>query len=132
MFGGATVRTVISVLAAVLLALPFFAPTASFASVHTARHAVANAQPGIKPSGEALRDEIVHCRGDGDLKVPSGPVHNRDRDRAADFVPEAPDRPLLTRSRTAADEEVIRGTALHRKPGSAIAHSPAALQVFRC
>ncbi|MFC5213531.1 hypothetical protein [Streptomyces coerulescens] len=41
MFRGKTARTGVSTLAAALLALQFFAPTASFAHAHTARQAEA-------------------------------------------------------------------------------------------
>ncbi|MET9835869.1 hypothetical protein ABZ078_42855, partial [Streptomyces sp. NPDC006385] len=68
MFRGPTARTVVSALATVLLALQFFAPTACFAHAHTVSQVEAKAQPGIKISGKALRDETLtsrHC-------VPSG------------------------------------------------------------
>ncbi|GAA2591002.1 hypothetical protein [Streptomyces sp. LARHCF252] len=85
-----------SILAAVLLGLQAFASTASFASAHAARHAVATGQPGIKPSGKALRDEIVTCRDTAHQGDPTGPLRTRDRHRtAAGCAPEAPDPPHL-------------------------------------
>lgn len=70
MFRGTTARTVVSLLAAVLLALPFFATTSSFAHAHTMRQVAAKAQPGIKPSGKPVRDEIVTIR---DSATPAAP-----------------------------------------------------------
>ncbi|GAB2868875.1 hypothetical protein GCM10027074_40630 [Streptomyces deserti] len=143
MFGGTTARTVVPILAAVLLALQFFAPTASFASAYPVRHVEAKAQPGTEPSGsalrtgvklsgKALRDESVTCRGAGHLANPTGPLRTRDRFRAANSVPAAPERPLLTLSPSAVQETVGSGAAHHRTPRPAKAHTPAALQVFRC
>ncbi|MFF8672989.1 hypothetical protein [Streptomyces sp. NPDC015242] len=128
---GPTARTVVSLLAAVLLALQFFAPTASFASAHTRSHAEAKAQPGSTPSGMALRDEIAGCRA-GHPGDPTGPLRTRDRSHTADSAPSAPDRPLSRHTRPTADEPAGRGTAHHRTPRSSASHTPAALQVFRC
>ncbi|MBC2905408.1 hypothetical protein [Streptomyces cupreus] len=133
MFRGATARTVVSILAAVLLGLQVFASTASFASAHTARHAVAKGQPGIKSSGKALRDEIVTCRDAGRHGDPTGPLRTRDRYRtAADCAPEAPDRPYQRQRASNAGEPGTPRTAHYRMSRSSAAHSPAALQVFRC
>ncbi|WP_171116320.1 MULTISPECIES: hypothetical protein [unclassified Streptomyces] len=133
MFRGTTARTVVSVLAAVLLGLQGFASTASFASAHTARHAVAKGQPGIKPSGKALRDEIATCRDAGRHGDLTGPLGTRDRHRtAADCAPEVPDRPHLRQGASKADEPGTPRTAHHRTSRSSTAHCPAALQVFRC
>ncbi|MGI5378925.1 hypothetical protein ACQEV2_32690 [Streptomyces sp. CA-251387] len=134
MFRGTTARTVVSLLAAALLALQFFAPTASFAHAHTASQAEAKAQPGIKLSGKALRDETLtsrHCTpsGDGD---PTGPLRTRDRQRVADSGPEARYRPPLTRDPASAHEPDRPGTAHQRISRSSASRTPAALQVFRC
>ncbi|MDN0197348.1 hypothetical protein [Streptomyces sp. S.PNR 29] len=132
MFRGTTARTVVSLLAAVLLALQFFAPTASFASAHTARHAVAKGQPGIKPSGQSLRDEHVHCRDAGSAGDPTGPLRTRDRHRTADSAPEAPERPLLRPCAWTAPEPAAPGATHLRTSRWPTDHTPAALQVFRC
>lgn len=133
MFRGATARTVVSILAAVLLGLQVFAPTAAFASAHTARHAVAKSQPGIKPSGKALRDEIATCRDADRHGDPTGPLGTRDRHRtAADCAPGAPDRPHLRQGASRVGEPSRPRTAHHRPSRSSTAHCPAALQVFRC
>lgn len=134
MFRGTTARTVVSILAAVLLALQFFAPTAHFAEAHTVSQAEAKAQPGIKLSGKALRDETLtsrHCipSGDGD---PTGPLRTHDRLRIADSGPDAPYRPLLTRDPAATHEPARTGAAHQRTARPSASHTPAALQVFRC
>jgi hypothetical protein len=142
MHRGTTARTAVSLLAAVLLALQFFAPAASFATAHTPSHAEAKAQPGTHPSGtasrpgvtlsvKALRDEIATCRA-GHHGDPTGPLRTRDRSHAADSAPSAPDRPLPRHTRPTAHEPSGNGTAHHRTSRSSASHTPAALQVFRC
>lgn len=141
MYRGTTARTVVSLLAAVLLALQFFAPTASFASAHTHSQTEANAQPGTKPSGKssrpghkpgkALRDETATCRA-GHHGDPTGPLRTRDRSHTADSAPSAPERPLHRHIQPTAPEPVRPGAAHHRTSRSSTSHTPAALQVFRC
>nr|WP_149827180.1 hypothetical protein [Streptomyces tailanensis] len=142
MFRGATARTVVSVLAAVLLALQLFTPSTAFAFAHTARHIEAKAQSGIQPSGKAprtgtklsakaSRDEIVNCRDTGRHGGPTGPRCTRDRLRTAVCAPEAPER-QLRHDPSAAHDSAGPGAAHHRTSRSSTAHSPAALQVFRC
>jgi hypothetical protein len=130
MFRGTTARTVLALLAAALLALPFFAPTESFASAHTVGQVEAKGQPGTKLSGKALRDETAtsrHCEASGD---PTGPLRPCDRHRAVDFAPQGPESPSLHRDETDVPERPTRDAfALSR---SSAAHTPAALQVFRC
>ena len=141
MYRGTTARTVVSVLATLLLALQFFAPTASFASAHTLSQVEAKAHPGTKPSGKssraalklsgkALRDEIATCRA-GHHGDPTGPLRTRDRFHTADSVPSAPERPLLRHIPPTAQEPVTPGAA-HKRTSRSTAHTPAALQVFRC
>ncbi|MET9384135.1 hypothetical protein ABZY09_24385 [Streptomyces sp. NPDC002928] len=135
MFRGTTARAVVSLLATVLLTLSFFAPTASFASAHTARHAEAKAQPGFKPTGKALRDELVTFRDCTQPGGPANPFRTRDRHHvttSADSAPQEPERPLLVRDPAAAHRPPEPGIAYHRSSRSSTAHSPAALQVFRC
>lgn len=132
MFRGKTARTVIALLAAALLTLQFFAPTASFASAHTARHAEAKTEPRNKPRMEALRDEYVTCGNDGRPHDPSWPLRIRDRHRIVDSGPEVPERPLLAVDPAGPYEPETRVTARHQAPRSLTAHTPAALQVFRC
>lgn len=130
MFRGTTVRTVVAILTAVLLALPFFAPSGGFATAHTGRQAEAKAQSGTKLSGKAARAEASgkrHCNHAGD---PTGPLRTRDRHRAVDFAPQGPERPLSAEEPAAAPERVTAGEFPLSRPSTA--HAPAALQVFRC
>jgi hypothetical protein len=141
MYRGTTARTVVSILAAVLLALQFFAPKASFASAHTPREVEAKAQPGTEPSGmssrpgskfsgKALRDEIATCRA-GHHGGPTGPLRTRDRFHSTDPGHSA-ERPLLRHIPPTAPERVTPGVAYERTSRSSTSHTPAALQVFRC
>ncbi|WP_175411418.1 hypothetical protein [Streptomyces sp. TRM64462] len=133
MFRSETARTVVSILAAVLLGLQVLAPTASFASAHADRHVMTNGQPGIKPSGQALPDEIVTCRAAGRHGDPTGPLRTRDRQRAAaDSATEAADRSPLRQGGSKAGEQGTLRIAHHHTSRSSAAHSPEALQVFRC
>ncbi|MGW1718830.1 hypothetical protein [Streptomyces sp. NPDC002156] len=132
MFRGTTVRTVISLLTAALLALQLFTPTASFASAHTARHAEAKTETRNKPRAEALRDEYVTCGNDGRPHDPAWPLRIRDRHRIVDTGPEAPGRPALVADPVPPHEPRTPITARHQAPRSLTAHTPAGLQVFRC
>ncbi|KPI24861.1 hypothetical protein ACGFZJ_01230 [Streptomyces sp. NPDC048253] len=137
MFRGATTRTVLSVLAAVLLALPFFAPTSSFAHAHTVRQVEAKTQPGITLPGKAMRDEVVTFRDCDRSGGPADPLRTRDRHRAttsapAASTPQEPERALLAQDPAAAHQPPRPGDPYGRSSRSSAAHSPAALQVFRC
>lgn len=132
MLRGKTARTVLALITTVLLALQFFAPTTSFASAHTARHAEAKAQPLLTLGGKALRTETITFRDCGAAGTPTAPLRLRDRYRVADCGPEAPERPLLAQDPAAVSTSVAPGAAHHRTSRSSTAHSPAALQVFRC
>ncbi|GHB19735.1 hypothetical protein GCM10010377_07070 [Streptomyces viridiviolaceus] len=133
MFEGTRARTIVALLAAVLLALHFLTPSASFASAHTSRDAVAKAAPGFDPSGTAPRGETVTCHDAGKPGSPNGSPRLRDRHRAAaPSAPETPERPLARRHAETPPERAASGSA-HRHPSrSSTTHSPAALQVFRC
>ncbi|MFD9395732.1 hypothetical protein ACFWBB_34820 [Streptomyces sp. NPDC060000] len=135
MLRGATARTVLSLLTAALLALPFFAPTPSFAHAHTVRQVEAKAQPGTKLSGAAKRDEIATFRDCDRSGGPADPLRSRDRHRAsapAAPAPQEPERALLAQDPAAAHQPARPGAPHHRPSRSSAAHSPAALQVFRC
>jgi hypothetical protein len=135
MLRGTTTRTVVSILAAVLLALPFFAPSSSFAHAHTIRHAEARTQPGIEPSGKSLRDETVTSRSCDRSGTPSDPLRTRDRHRAtvtAVSAPQERERALLAQDPAAAHQPTGPAAPYHRSSRSSTSHSPAALQVFRC
>ncbi|USQ84057.1 hypothetical protein NFX46_09755 [Streptomyces phaeoluteigriseus] len=135
MFRGKTARTVVSLLAAVLLALPFFALTSPFAQAHTARHAEAKAQPGIKPAAQPARDAILTARPCGRSEKPFDPLGTRDRHRTTVTADPAPQQPERDRSaeNASAGHHPARPADHHRHwSRSSTAHSPAALQVFRC
>ncbi|SMQ19654.1 hypothetical protein SAMN06272771_6143 [Streptomyces sp. Ag82_O1-12] len=142
MYRGSTALTVVAVLAAALLALQLFAPTASFATAHTHSQVEAKAQLGTKPSGtssrpghkssgKTLRDETATCRA-GHHGDPTGPLRTRDRSHTADSAPSAPERPLRRDLRPAVPEPVRPDAAHHHASRSSTSHTPAALQVFRC
>ncbi|CAL9386750.1 hypothetical protein SUDANB6_01175 [Streptomyces sp. enrichment culture] len=133
MSGDKTVRAAVSVLVALLFALPFLALTAPFASAHTARHAAANSQPGNVPSGMAPGDETAACQESGRHGTPPGPLRVRERHRT-ESVPAAdgPERPLSGPYTEAVPAQAAPGAARLRAPVPPPDHSPAALQVFRC
>ncbi|MFK4546155.1 hypothetical protein RKD29_005751 [Streptomyces tendae] len=131
MYRRTAARTVVAILAPVLFALQFFAPTASFASAHTSGDAVAHARPGTIPSGTAPHDESVTCREDGH---PGGPTTEpRDRHRTS-AAPQSgtPRHPLARQTTPEAPGAVTSGRATEHRPRSTTDHAPAALQVFRC
>ncbi|WP_172639322.1 hypothetical protein [Streptomyces tailanensis] len=137
MLRGTTTRTVISALAAVLLALQLFAPTASFAAAHTPGHAKAKAEPGNTPKANPVREKAVTYRECGHSEDPTGPLRTGDRQRAViHTVPGSPARPLLGENPAAASEPERLSTRHHRPSrslaASLAAHTPAALQIFRC
>ncbi|GGZ26412.1 hypothetical protein [Streptomyces poonensis] len=130
---GSTARNAIKVLVAVLLCLQFFASTASFASAHTDRHAEVQAEPGNGLTGTALRGEAVTHRGCGPAGDPTDPLRTRDRHRGVTAVhaPPAPERPPQETGPTSARPPVPSTSSPHPARSRA-AHTPAALQVFRC
>ncbi|MFF8092790.1 hypothetical protein [Streptomyces sp. NPDC016675] len=133
MFRGTTARTLIPLLAAVLIALPFLTPGTSFASAHTFRDAVANARSGGAPSGTVLHDETVTCHTAGRSGKPAPAPRVRDRHRpAAAPQPEAPLWPPPRQATSAVPAPVPSGGAAEYRPRRAADLSPAALQVFRC
>lgn len=130
MFRGTAVRTGLALLTAALLALTFFAPTASFAAAHTVRHAVAKDLPATKLSGKALRDESATHRDCGRSGEPTGPLRPRDRHVNTGCTPEEPERQLLAQDPASVHEPVANRA--HHLSRHSTSHSPAALQVFRC
>ena len=108
---GTTARTVLSILAAVLLAIQLFVPSEAFASAH--------------------KEEVVAC---GEAEHPhkvTPPLRAADRTRDEDLVPEAPGRALLA-SDLAATLPHVPPIGFSRASRSSTAHSTATLQVFRC
>ncbi|UUU30165.1 hypothetical protein JIX56_09835 [Streptomyces sp. CA-210063] len=130
---GTTTRTVLSALAAVLLSLTFFTPTASFAAAHTLGHVKAKAEPGNTLTAKPVRDKAVTYRTCAPSQDPTGPARTRDRHRTvSQTVPGAPARSPLGENPAAASEPERPSTRYHRASRSLTAHTPAALQVFRC
>ncbi|MFG3246421.1 hypothetical protein [Streptomyces sp. NPDC048187] len=141
MFQRATARTALPFLVAVLVALQFFAPSASFAFAHTSRDAMANAQSGatptaqsgVTPSGPAAHEERAGCHDPGRSVHPHGPARVRDRHRTTAVPqPEPPERSLADRDAPAAGTSLTLGEAAHQGSRPATDRSPEALQVFRC
>jgi hypothetical protein len=112
MMRGARSRALFPILAVVLLALQLFGPDEAFASVHT--------------------NEVISC---GEAEHPqkiAPPLAARDRSRTEDRVPQPPNSSLLEHD-PASTYPVIPLTDAHQRVSrSSTAHSPAALQVFRC
>ncbi|MER6122813.1 hypothetical protein ABT173_09030 [Streptomyces sp. NPDC001795] len=130
MVRGTTVRFVLTILSAVLLALQLFAPTASFASAHRTQVTAAASPEAVTSKRADEVDETVTCGDIEHLGGPTGPLRTRDRHRsAADSVPEPPALVLLAHDGTAA-RPPARPASL-RISRSSTAHTPAALQVFR-
>ncbi|MER7052766.1 hypothetical protein [Streptomyces sp. NPDC000351] len=133
MFRGPTARTVVSLLAGVLVALVVFAPGTPFASAHTSRDAVANAHPGATLSGTASHDETVTCHDVGPSGNPTSSPRVRDRHRTPTAPqPEAFERPFLRQRGPVVPDLGASVRATGHRPRPAPDHSPAALQVFRC
>ncbi|MBV1938508.1 hypothetical protein ACFWBR_09130 [Streptomyces sp. NPDC060006] len=121
---GTTARTLFAVLAAVLLALQFSAPTTTFASAHT-----------TQLMGPESGAEFVTCGKASHSHGPATPLRTRDRVRVADHVPQPSARPPLCGDLTAGHEDpshTAAPAAHHRATRSSAGHSTAALQVFRC
>jgi hypothetical protein len=144
MLRGKTTRFLFMLVATALLALQLFAPTASFASAHTF-HSPAAKVPAVTKTGarnetaSEVSDEIsariaaetVTC-GDADHSGgPTGPLRTRDRHRAVVDSPTEPPLLVPLECDTAVDPGAA-GAVRYRTSRSSIAHSPAALQVFRC
>nr|WP_246561590.1 hypothetical protein [Streptomyces roseirectus] len=135
MFQGRTVRMGMALVAAFLLALPFFTTASPFTHAHTASQVQAKAQPGKHPSGMALRDTKVTSRDCDRSGGPAGPLRTRDRHRVtlnADTAPSEPERVMLAQDPAAAHPAALPGADRHRLSRPSTGHSPAALQVFRC
>lgn len=131
MVRGTTVRFTLTILSAVLLAMQFFAPTASFTSAHRTHVTTAGSPEVVTVKRADNPDEVVSCGDLGHLPSPTGPLRARDRNRlCTDSVPE----PLASALPTP-DVTAVRPSAAGPAPlgisRSSVAHTPAALQVFR-
>ncbi|MER5220707.1 MULTISPECIES: hypothetical protein [Streptomyces] len=121
MLRGTTARTLYGVLAAVLLALQLFAPTASVASAHPRTETAVAAEPAGCGEGKHLNAETA-------------PLRVRDRQRSTDSAQETPARALVARDPATehGDPAHTGAAASLRTTRSSRAHTPAVLQVFRC
>ncbi|MER7937083.1 MULTISPECIES: hypothetical protein [unclassified Streptomyces] len=131
MFRGTTARTVFALLAAALLAVQFFAPTATFAAAHTLRHAEAKAASGPQTHAAILRDDHHVLRGHGRCGELPGPPRVADRQRTS-TAGWADDRPPAARHTEAIPARTALAVPRDHAPRTSTTHSPAALQVFRC
>ncbi|MFJ9815549.1 hypothetical protein ACIRU3_09790 [Streptomyces sp. NPDC101151] len=132
MFRGTTARAVLTLLSAALLALQFFAPTGTFATAHTASHAKAKAAPETVHPTHPARNGAYTLRDSGCSQEPAaGGRHLRDRQRGS-VSGWAHERPPIARQAAAPQAPAASGAPHHRTSRSSRAHSPAALQVFRC
>ncbi|MEU1403711.1 hypothetical protein ABZ471_15310 [Streptomyces sp. NPDC005728] len=131
MLRGKTVRTVLALLAVTLFALQFFAPTESFASAHTQSHAKAKAAPESVLLSKPARPVAYTIRDGGCAQNPLGTRHLTDRQRgsASGWTQE---HPPIARQTAAPQTPAASGAPHHRTTRSSRAHSPAALQTFRC
>ncbi|WP_225830562.1 hypothetical protein [Streptomyces sp. NK08204] len=131
MFRGTTARTVLTLLAATLLTLGFFAPTGSFTSAHTLSHARAKGGPVTTPPTKPLRDTADAFRAPSHPVEPVGTRHTRDRQRGSGSG-WAQERPSSARPPAGPHPPAGSGGPGHGATRSSRTHSPAALQVFRC
>ncbi|MEV6021993.1 hypothetical protein [Streptomyces sp. NPDC052036] len=127
MVRGTTVRWVLTALSVLLLALQLFTPTPSFASAHRTQLTAAGSPEPVTHKRADDTDETVLHGGTGHPAVPAGPLRTRDRHRTA--VEPVPGNPAPMSSEC--DAPAARPAAPHiSRPSTA--HTPAALQVFRC
>ncbi|MFF5406701.1 hypothetical protein ACFY8K_29020 [Streptomyces misionensis] len=131
MFPGTTVRAVLALLTAALLALQLFAPRAGFAPAHTLSRAAAGVEPGTISSAPPVRD------GEGSLRVPGcagdpvGVPLLRERQRRS-FVGSPRPHPPIAVQVADGGAPTAPGAVLPSAPVTARAHAPAVLQVCRC
>ncbi|MER6031249.1 hypothetical protein [Streptomyces sp. NPDC001851] len=131
MFRGTTHRTRLTLLAVLLLALQFFAPAGVFAPAHTASQALAKAESGIPSSVPPVSEEKDSVRAPNRSGAPMGTPHLRDRHRGP-ASGGAQRTPLIPGRASGAGAGDTPGTPYHRAARTPGAHTPAALQVFRC
>ncbi|WP_030338722.1 hypothetical protein [Streptomyces sp. NRRL S-1022] len=131
MFRGTAVRSLLTLLGAALLAFQLFTPTGTFAPAHTFGQALAKAETGIAPSTHPVREGAETVRTPGCPGDPLGNPHIRDRQRCPSSCC-CQDRDLIS-GRAAGAGPSAPSRAPHRPaPRASRAHTPAALQVFRC
>ncbi|AOR31478.1 hypothetical protein BFF78_10865 [Streptomyces fodineus] len=131
MFRGTTARTALASIAVSLLALLFFAHAETFAPAHTIGEAQAKAESGITAPAKPARDGADTLRTPGCPDAPAGLPEPRDRQRCP-AAGCAQAHPHIAGRAAGTSPSPAPGTA--HDPASRVsrAHTPAALQVFRC
>ncbi|MGW7824175.1 hypothetical protein ACWGLF_40130 [Streptomyces puniciscabiei] len=117
MFRGTTARAALASLAVVLLALLFSTSAETFTPAHTLSEATAKAETGTTLSEQPAGDQADVFRG---------------RRVARDASRSARQHPLIPGRAAGAGPSPTPGTARVPATGASRAHTPAALQVFRC
>ncbi|QTE01657.1 hypothetical protein [Streptomyces cyanogenus] len=131
MFRGTAVRSLLTLLGAALLAFQLFTPTGTFAPAHTFRQALTKAQTGITTSALPVREGTDKVRAPSCPGDPLGAPHVRDRQRCPASCCCQERGPIS--GRTAGADPSAPSEVRHRPtPRASRAHTPAALQVFRC
>ncbi|MFB0615610.1 hypothetical protein [Streptomyces sp. AGS-58] len=131
MLRGKTARTLFALLGSVLLALQLFTPAGTFASVHTHGQALAKTETGTHLSVPPAHDGTETARTPLPPDRPAGVPQVRDRHRGPAAAC-AQEHPLISgRAAGTAPPDPSGGRHRHA-PGASRAHTPAALQVFRC
>ncbi|MGW3354625.1 hypothetical protein ACWDFL_04275 [Streptomyces bungoensis] len=128
---GAAARTRLVLLAVALLTLQLFALTGTFASAHTPGEAKAKARPGIASSVQPADAGAATLREPCRSHEPARTPQTRDRRRGT-VCAGAPQHPPISRQAAAPPAAAAPGAAHRHLTRSSRAHSPAALQVFRC
>ncbi|MEV6113223.1 hypothetical protein AB0L59_12085 [Streptomyces sp. NPDC052109] len=131
MFRGTTARAVLALLAAALLALQLFAPTGPFATTHTLSHPQAKAEPETPFPAKPVRDGAAMLHAAGGSGAPVGLPRLRDPQRRTASGCSQAD-PLITGRAAGTGPSHTPRTAHDPAPRVSRAHTPAALQVFRC
>lgn len=128
---GTTARTLLVLLGAALLAFQLFAPAGTFASAHTAGQALATTETGTRLSVPPAYDGTETVRPTDRPGRPVGLPQPRHRHRGP-ASSSAQEHPLIS-GRTAGTAPLSPAGGRHpHAPGAHGAHTPAALQVFRC
>ncbi|GGS67186.1 hypothetical protein [Streptomyces cinerochromogenes] len=131
MFRGTTARTLLALLGMTLLAFQLFTSAGTFASAHTHGQARAKAETGTIPSEQWVRDGAEHVRASGRPGDPVGVPHVRDRHRRPSSGC-CHEHALIPGRAVAADPSEASDSRRPHSPRASRAHTPAALQVFRC
>ncbi|MGV4981403.1 hypothetical protein ACVB8X_07465 [Streptomyces sp. NRAIS4] len=131
MFQGTTARTVLASFAVALLALLCFAHTETFAPAHTLSEARAKTEPGIASPAKPARDGADTLRAPGCPGTPAGLPHLRDRQRGP-AAGCAQAHPLIAGRAAGTGPSHAPGTVHDPASRASRAHTPSALQVFRC